>query len=110
MVPLVVFENDRFMTPLVVLVRQFVGAVIVECQGARNGRRTNDIGIDPERDAVVPSPVFARKLSGRQKIFPLPATVNLGNVSSRTDSQRMLTIFDVDVGQRHLSRAGERPV
>src|ERR1035438_10341395 len=73
MVPHLVLENDRFVTPLVVLVRQFVGAVIVEREGARNCWRTNDIGVDPERDAVVPAPVFARKLSGRHKIFPLPA-------------------------------------
>lgn len=78
-------------------------------EGARNSGRTNDIGVDPERDAVVAAPVFARKLSGRHKIFPLPATVNLGDIGSRTDSQRMLAIFDADVGQRHLSRAGERP-
>ncbi len=55
------------------------------------------------------APVFARKLSRRHKIFPLPATVNLGDISSRTDSQGMLPIFDMDIGQRHLTRTGERP-
>src|SRR5580704_7660008 len=107
MVPNLVLENYRFVTPLVVLVRQFVGAVIVEREGAGNSGRTNDIGVDPERDAVVPAPVFARKLSRRHKIFPLPATVNLGDIGSRTDSQRMLAIFDADLGQGHLSQSGE---
>ena len=98
MVPHVVLENYRFVTPFVVLVRQFVGAVIVERKGAGNSRRTDDIGVDPKRDAVVPAPVFAGNLSGRYKIFPLPAAINLGDVGGRTDSQRMPAIFDVDVG------------
>ena len=109
MIPDTVLENDRFMSPLVVLVRQFVRAVIVQHQGTRNRGRTNDLGVDPERDAVVPAPVFARKLSRRDKIFPLPATVNLGDIGSRADSQRMPAFFDVDVRQCHLSQAGKRP-
>ena len=108
-VPDVVLENDRFVTPFVVLVRQFVGAVIVQHEGARDGGRTNDVGVHPERDAVVAAPVFAGKLSGGHKIFPLPATVNLRDIGRGTHAQRMPAIFDVDVAQRHLSHAGERP-
>ena len=97
------------MAPLVVVVWQLVRAVIVEGQGTGNGGRSDDIGIDPERNAVVVTPVFAGKFSGGHQVFPLSVTAHLGDIGSGTDSQRMLPIFGVDVGKRHLSRAGKRP-
>ena len=72
--------------------------VIVQDQRTRDGRRADDIGVDPERDAVVAAPVFASKLSGRYQVFLLPAAVNLGDIGSRTDSQRTPAILGADVG------------
>ena len=109
MVPSVIFENDRLVAALIVWVWEFVDAFVVERERARDSGRANNIGVHPERDAVVPAPVFSGKLSGCHEIFPLSATVNLSDISSGTNSQRMPPVFGAGVGQRHLSQAGERP-
>src|SRR5579863_4530637 len=110
MIPNVILENDRLVTALVVVVRQLVRTIVVQDKRTGDRGRADDIGIDPKRDSVVLAPVFAGKVSSRDQIFPLARALNLRDIGRRTDSERMPAIFDVDIGQRHLSRPGERPV
>ena len=65
------FERDGFVAALVIAVRQFVLAVIVEHNGAGDRGSADHVGIYPQRNAVEPRPILICELPGCHQVFPL---------------------------------------
>ena len=108
-VPFVVHERDGLVPAFVVPVGQFVRAVVVEHQRARDGRRAFDVGINPQRKAIERAPVFAGELSRRHKVGPFALAANGGLARRRTQAQRVIAAPLGLRGQRHFAASCKGP-
>lgn len=97
-----VVENNRLVAAFVISIGQFVRSVIMENQRTRNSRRADDVGIHPERNAVVFASSLPREISAWLQDLPTHLIANLGDVGSRADAHGVLTIFSVNFGECHL--------